>query len=201
MILQDAHARIEDVARAYRRGGAAALSIVVEQDFFGGDPAWLPRAKAASGLPVLMKDFVVDEAQLDFAAALGADAVLLIAAALGDADLTRLHAAAKARGLAVLVEAHDEAEVRRAAALGAEIVGVNARDLATFAVDLAGMARSAASCLARRFASPRAGSGRGRTSPRSRRPATARSSSAKRSCAPPIRRARCGSFAGNTRPR
>jgi indole-3-glycerol phosphate synthase / phosphoribosylanthranilate isomerase len=141
VILQDADARVEDVARAYRRGGAAALSIVVEQDFFGGDPAWLPRAKAASGLPVLMKDFVVDETQLDFAAALGADAVLLIAAALGDADLTRLHAAAKARGLAVLVEAHDEAEVRRAAALGAEIVGVNARDLATFAVDLAGMAR------------------------------------------------------------
>ena len=83
----------------------------------------------------------MDEAQLDFAAALGADAVLLIAAALGDADLARLHAAAKARGLAVLVEAHDEDEVRRAAALDADLVGVNARDLSTFAVDLAGMAR------------------------------------------------------------
>ncbi|HEY3348534.1 MAG TPA: hypothetical protein VGM13_02010 [Thermoanaerobaculia bacterium] len=141
VILPGADARIEDVARAYRRGGAAALSVVVEQDFFGGDPAWLPRAKAASGLPVLMKDFVVDETQLDFAAALGADAVLLIAAALGDADLARLHAAAKARGLAVLVEAHDEGEIRRATALGAEIVGVNSRDLATFAVDLAGMSR------------------------------------------------------------
>jgi indole-3-glycerol phosphate synthase/phosphoribosylanthranilate isomerase len=141
VILPDADARIEDVARAYRRGGAAALSVVVEQDFFGGDPAWLPRAKAASGLPVLMKDFVIDESQLDFAAALGADAVLLIVAALGDVELARLHAAAKARGLAVLVEAHDEAEVRRAATLGAEIVGVNSRDLATFSVDLAGMAR------------------------------------------------------------
>lgn len=141
VILPDADARVEDVARAYRRGGAAALSVVVEQDYFGGDPAWLPRAKEASGLPVLMKDFVVDEAQLDFAAALGADAVLLIAAALGDGDLRRLHEAAKSRGLAVLVEAHDEAEVRRAAALEAEIVGVNARDLATFAVDLAGLAR------------------------------------------------------------
>ena len=141
LILPDADARIEDVARAYRRGGAAALSVVVEQDFFGGDPAWLPRAKAASGLPALMKDFVVDESQLDFAVALGADAVLLIVAALGDADLGRLHSAAKARGLAVLVEAHDEAEVRRAAALGAEIVGVNSRNLATFAVDLPGMAR------------------------------------------------------------
>jgi indole-3-glycerol phosphate synthase/phosphoribosylanthranilate isomerase len=141
VILPDADARIEEVARAYRRGGAAALSVVVEQDFFGGDPTWLPRAKAASGLPVLMKDFVVDESQLDFAVALGADAVLLIVAALGDADLARLYAAAKARGLAVLVEAHDEAEVRRAAALGAEIVGVNSRNLATFAVDLPGMAR------------------------------------------------------------
>jgi indole-3-glycerol phosphate synthase/phosphoribosylanthranilate isomerase len=133
--------RLEAVVRAYRRGGAAALSVVIEQDFFGGDPVLLPRAKAASGLPVLMKDFVVDETQLDFAAALGADAVLLIVAALADADLARLHAAARARGLAVLVEAHDESEVRRAAGLGAEIVGVNSRDLATFAVDLAGMAR------------------------------------------------------------
>lgn len=141
LLLADIDVRLEGVARAYRRGGAAALSVVVEQDFFGGDPAWLPRAKAASGLPVLMKDFVVDECQLDFAAALGADAVLLIAAALGDEDLARLHAAARAWGLAVLVEVHDECEVRRAFALGAEIVGVNSRDLATFAVDLDGMAR------------------------------------------------------------
>ncbi|HVO51165.1 MAG TPA: hypothetical protein VMV60_09250 [Thermoanaerobaculia bacterium] len=140
-MLSDADARIEDVACAYRRGGAGALSVVIEQDHFGGDPAWLPRAKRASGLPALMKDFVVDERQLDFAAALGADAVLLIVAALADADLARLHAAARARGLAVLVEAHDEAEVRRASTLGAKIVGVNSRDLSTFAVDLAGMAR------------------------------------------------------------
>ncbi len=139
-LLPDADSRVEEIARAYRRGGAAALSVVIEQDFFGGDPAWLPRAKAASGLPVLMKDFVVDEAQLDFAAALGADAVLLIVAALTEAALASLHAAARARGLAVLVEAHDEAEVRRASALGAQIVGVNARDLATFAVDLPRMA-------------------------------------------------------------
>ena len=117
------------------------MSVVVEQDFFGGDPSWLPRAKAASGLPVLMKDFVVDELQLDFAAALGADAVLLIVAALDDAALARLHAAARTRSLAVLVEAHDDAEIRRALAAGAEIVGVNARDLETFAVDLPGMAR------------------------------------------------------------
>ncbi len=117
------------------------MSVVVEQDFFGGDPSWLPRAKAASGLPVLMKDFIVDELQLDFAAALGADAVLLLAAALDDAALARLRGAARLRGLAVLVEAHDPDEIRRALAAGAEIVGVNARDLRTFAVDLPGMAR------------------------------------------------------------
>ncbi len=141
LILFDAPARIEEVARAYRRGGASALSVVVEQDFFGGDPSWLPRAKEASGLPVLMKDFVVDVSQLDFAAALGADAVLLIVAALGDAALPRLHAAALERGLAALVEAHDEVEIRRALGAGARIVGVNSRDLRTFEVDLPGMAR------------------------------------------------------------
>ena len=141
LILPDASARIEDVARAYRRGGASALSVVVEQDFFGVDPSWLPRAKAASGLPVLLKDFVVDEVQLDFAAALGADAVLLIVSALDEEALARLHGAAFSRGFAVLVEAHDETEIRRALAAGAEIVGVNARDLGTFAVDLPGMAR------------------------------------------------------------
>jgi indole-3-glycerol phosphate synthase / phosphoribosylanthranilate isomerase len=141
LILPDASSRIESVARAYRRGGASALSVVIEQDFFGGDPSWLPRAKAASGLPVLMKDFVVDEVQLDFAAALGADAVLLIVSALDGETLSRLHGAARSRGLAVLVEAHDETEIRRALAVGAELVGVNARDLGTFAVDLPGMAR------------------------------------------------------------
>lgn len=139
-ILPDAASRIESIARAYRRGGAAALSVVIEQDHFGGDPSWLPRAREAAGLPVLMKDFVVDDVQLDFAMALGADAVLLIVAALEEAALARLHAAALERGLAVLVEAHDETEVRRALAAGAQIVGVNARDLGTFEVDLSGLA-------------------------------------------------------------
>jgi indole-3-glycerol phosphate synthase/phosphoribosylanthranilate isomerase len=141
VILPDASSRIESVASAYRRGGASAVSVVVEQDFFGGHPAWLPRAKAASGLPVLMKDFIVDEVQLDFAAALGADAVLLIAAALDGAALEGLLVAARSRSLAVLVEAHDEVEVERALAAGAEIVGVNARDLKTFEIDLPRMAR------------------------------------------------------------
>ncbi|HSB63129.1 MAG TPA: hypothetical protein VLJ18_03140 [Thermoanaerobaculia bacterium] len=141
VILPEAASRIEAVARAFRRGGASVLSVVVEQDFFGGDPSWLPRAREASGLPVLMKDFIVDETQLDFAAALGADAVLLIAAALDDDALARLQAAAQSRRLAALVEAHDEAEIQRALDAGARIVGVNSRDLKTFEVDLPGMAR------------------------------------------------------------
>lgn len=127
---------IRSVARAYRRAGAAAISVVTEPDFFGGDLDWLPEVKRVSGLPVLMKDFVVDEAQLDLALSLGADAVLLIVAALADGELARLRRSARARGLAVIVEAHDEEEVRRALAAGAEIVGLNARDLRTFAVDL-----------------------------------------------------------------
>lgn len=135
-ILPDAARRVAAIARAYRRGGAAALSVVVERDFFGGDPEWIGEAKAASGLPVLMKDFVVDERQLDQAVSLGADAVLLIVAALDDEALARLHAASLARGLAVLVEAHDREEARRAAALSPALVGVNARDLSTFRVDL-----------------------------------------------------------------
>ncbi len=136
ILLPNAGEAIESTARAYRRGGAAALSVVVEQDFFGGDPAWIQKAKAASGLPVLMKDFIVDEVQLDFALSLGADAVLLIVSALSAEDLGRLHAAACARGLAVLVEAHGSGEVPAALAVGPAIVGVNARDLATFDVDL-----------------------------------------------------------------
>ena len=140
-ILPGAASRIETVASGYRRGGAAALSIVIEQDFFGGDPAWLPRAKAATGLPILMKDFVVDERQVDFAVSIGADAILLIVAALDQEKLSRLHRRALEQGLAVLVEAHDEDEIRRAVDAGARIVGVNARDLRTFRVDLDRMAR------------------------------------------------------------
>jgi indole-3-glycerol phosphate synthase/phosphoribosylanthranilate isomerase len=137
VLLPGAGEAIESTARAFRRGGAAALSVVVEQDYFGGEPAWIQRAKAASGLPVLMKDFIVDEVQLDFALSLGADAVLLIVSALTAAELSRLHAAARSRGLAVLVEAHGAAEVPSALAVGPALVGVNARDLRTFEVDLA----------------------------------------------------------------
>ncbi len=135
-LLTHADAKVESFGLHYRRGHAAAISVVTEQDHFGGDPSWLPRMKEISGLPVLMKDFFFDERQLDFAVSLGADAVLLIARALGDSDLPRLRKAAADRGLAAIVEAHGTVEIRRAAAAAPEVLGVNARDLATFRTDL-----------------------------------------------------------------
>jgi len=138
-ILPGADGKIETIALAYRRGHAAAISVVVEEDHFGGRPEWLPRAKRISGLPVLWKDFVVSERQLDLAAALGADAVLLIARILTDQELSALSDAAKARGLAVVAEAHDAAEIARAAAASPDVLGVNARDLSTFSTSLDGL--------------------------------------------------------------
>ncbi len=135
-ILSNPDGKVESFALFYRRGHAAAISVVTEQDHFGGDPSWLPRMKAMSGLPVLMKDFLFDERQLDFAAALGADAVLLIVRALRDEDLARLRAGARERGLAAVVEAHGAVEIRRAAAVEPDAVGVNARDLANFQTDI-----------------------------------------------------------------
>jgi len=136
--------RIETFALAYRRGHAAAISVVTEPEFFGGDPKWIARAKRISGLPVLMKDFVLAEEQLDFAASHGADAVLLIAAILDGEALPRLCAAARKRGLVPVVEAHGADEIARASGAGASIVGVNARDLRSFEVDREGAARLAA---------------------------------------------------------
>jgi indole-3-glycerol phosphate synthase len=135
-ILPGAEGKVETMALAYRRGHAAAISVVVEEDHFGGKPGWLARAKRISGLPALWKDFVVAESQVGFAAAHGADAVLLIVRALSDAELAGLAAAAKREGLAVVAEAHDAAEVERAAAVSPDVVGVNARDLGTFATSL-----------------------------------------------------------------
>ena len=135
-ILTNAGTKVESFGLVYRRGHAAAISVVTEEDHFGGDPSWLPRVKSMSGLPVLMKDFFFDERQLDFAASLGADAVLLIVRALGDGDLARLSRAAQERGLATVVEAHGAAEIGKAAAVAPDVVGVNARDLATFSTDL-----------------------------------------------------------------
>jgi indole-3-glycerol phosphate synthase len=132
-------------AAAYEAGGAAALSVLTDGPFFGGSVQDLARARAAVGLPVLRKDFVIDAVQVYETRAIGADALLLILAALGDdalvADLLALGAEL---GLGVLVEAHTPSEVERALRLGATIVGVNARDLTTFREDLDGVVQAAA---------------------------------------------------------
>jgi indole-3-glycerol phosphate synthase len=124
-------------AAAYATGGAACLSVLTDRVSFGGSVEDLHCARGACDLPVLRKDFVIDEIQVFETRAIGADAMLLIVAALpDDALLADLHALATELGLAVLVEAHDAGEVERALAVGAHIVGVNARDLGTFSEDL-----------------------------------------------------------------
>jgi indole-3-glycerol phosphate synthase len=123
------------VAKEYVAGGAACLSVLTDVDHFGGSPADLASARQASGLPVLRKDFTVQEADVVDARLMGADAVLLIVAALDDDELRRCAGRAAELGLATLVEVHDEAELERALAAGARIVGVNQRDLHTFEVD------------------------------------------------------------------
>ena len=123
-------------ATAYERGGAAALSALTDERYFGGSLQDLRDARAACSLPVLRKDFIIDEWQLRESAAAGADAVLLICAALGDDELQAMIGAARELGLAALVEAHDAVEVGRAIAAGATVIGVNNRDLTTFKVDL-----------------------------------------------------------------
>ena len=123
------------VAKDYVAGGASCLSVLTDVDFFGGSTADLALAREASGLPVLRKDFTVQEADVVDARLMGADAVLLIAAALSDAELLACAALAASLGLAALVEVHDEGELARALAAGAGLVGVNQRDLRTFDVD------------------------------------------------------------------
>jgi len=124
------------IARGYARAGAAAVSVLTEPTFFDGALAHLEAVRTAVSLPLLRKDFVLDEYQIYEARAAGADAVLLIAAMLDDAALRRLSRCAEALGLAALVEVHSKPELDAAAASGADIVGVNSRDLRTLAVDL-----------------------------------------------------------------
>jgi indole-3-glycerol phosphate synthase len=123
------------VARAYATGGAQALSILTDGPFFGGSLADLAAARAACDPPVLRKDFIIDRYQIVEARAAGADAILLIVAALADPELSSLLAATREVGLEALVEAHDADEVRRAVAVGAMVIGINNRDLRTFTVD------------------------------------------------------------------
>ncbi len=132
-----------DLARRYAAGGAAAISVLTEERRFGGSIADLRAVRAAVDIPLLRKDFMVEPYQLLEARAAGADLALLIVAALDDDTLRRLHDEARGLGLTVLVEVHDEAETERAVALGAELVGVNARNLRTLDVDPDAFARLA----------------------------------------------------------
>jgi indole-3-glycerol phosphate synthase len=119
----------------YAAGGAACLSVLTDEDFFGGSPGDLSSARSACSLPVLRKDFTVGEADVCDARLMGADAVLLIVAALSETELVGLVTLAQELSLDPLVEVHDEDELERALDAGAEVVGVNQRDLHTFTVD------------------------------------------------------------------
>ena len=123
------------IARAYESGGAAAISVLTEPTFFDGSLEHLAAVRKAVSLPLLRKDFVVDEYQLFEARAQGADAILLIVAGLEQARLVQLQQRAGALGLAALVEVHDEAELTRAIDAGARVIGVNNRNLRTLTVD------------------------------------------------------------------
>jgi indole-3-glycerol phosphate synthase len=123
------------LADQYQRGGASCLSVLTDEDWFGGSRHDLQAARAATNLPVLRKDFTVDARDVADTRLMGADCVLLIAAALDDAELSDFHQLAMELGLDALVEVHDEAELERALAIGATLIGVNQRDLVTFEVD------------------------------------------------------------------
>ncbi len=124
------------VAEAYGAGGAVAISVLTEEDFFGGSLDDLRKVRQAVDLPILRKDFIIDEFQIREAAAAGADAILLIVAALSESELRRFQAAAHELGLDALVEVHDENEMETASSIGARLIGVNNRDLRTFEVSL-----------------------------------------------------------------
>jgi indole-3-glycerol phosphate synthase len=127
---------VEAIAREYASGGAAAISIVTEPEFFRGSTDWIARAKAATGLPAVMKDFVVEPSQLMRGIAAGADAILLLASLLDARRIMEFIGLLEAYGCDALVEVHDEQELERAVAGGARIIGVNNRDLRDFRVDL-----------------------------------------------------------------
>ena len=178
------------VAADYEAGGAACVSVLTDEEFFGGSPADLAAARSACGLPVLRKDFTVSRADVCDARLMGADAVLLIVAALSDDELSSFLGLAQELSLDALVEVHDEAELERALDAGAELVGVNQRDLTTFAVDPERAARLVGG-------DPGRGGGRGRVRDRGTpttwrawpMPGTRRCWWGSRSSAPPDRRA------------
>lgn len=125
------------LASAYETGGAAALSVVTEPEFFQGSDSWIPSIRRSTVAPILRKDFVLDPIQVAESAALGADAILLIARLLAVEQMRELHEAAKSASLDVLFEAHDEDDLVKISRCDAKLVGVNARNLDTFVVDTA----------------------------------------------------------------
>lgn len=129
--------RPADHALAYEKGGAACLSVLTDAPYFQGHEDYLAEARAAVSLPVIRKDFMIDPWQVAEARAIGADAILIIVAALDDALMAEIEAAALERGMDCLVEVHNEAEMERAARLKSRLIGVNNRDLKTFVTDIA----------------------------------------------------------------
>ena len=126
-----------EAAKTYAANGADAISVLTERNYFGGAPEHLTRVRAAIGLPVLRKDFIIDEAQVFESIAIGADALLLIVAALKPEQLSSLHHLATTHKMTVLVEVHTRDEIAMAVDANAKIIGINNRDLATLEVDLA----------------------------------------------------------------
>jgi indole-3-glycerol phosphate synthase len=132
------------IAKEYEAAGASCLSVLTDEKFFQGSLDYLRQIRAAVKLPLLRKDFIIDERQILEAVEWGADAILLIVAILNDEQLAKFHSLVIEAGLAVLVEVHDEAELERALKIGAKLIGVNNRNLKTFQVDLATTERLAA---------------------------------------------------------
>ena len=125
-----------EIATSFQSGGAACLSVLTDRDFFQGSADYLKAAREACDLPVIRKDFIIDEYQVYESRAMGADCILLIVAALGDAQMAELNGLAHHLEMDVLIEAHDETELLRALALSPTLVGINNRDLRTFDVSL-----------------------------------------------------------------
>jgi indole-3-glycerol phosphate synthase len=136
------------IAREYEKGGADCLSVLTDEKFFQGSLDYLRQIRKAVNLPLLRKDFIIDERQILEAVQAGADAILLIVAILSDEQLRRFQSLAAGAGLTALVEVHDDLELDRALAAGAELIGVNNRNLKTFKVDLATTERLAPKALA-----------------------------------------------------